>query len=375
MTETLLFRRSYGCDTQRQQSLSDIVSPTGPESGLPLGQNSSFLAVVTEVRVAPSSLWGLDVGDRSLSPRDGKLIVGGYDQSRFTENLSTFPIGDWTQQPCPLQVTVKDLRYISGTDVSLTLPTGSPNLLTRSKISSMIACVEPFQQRFTFLPSTVKNLIQVWALENYSPTDLTFPSDSKPSGHLEIGLDNGYITTIPNNYLFTPKRGSDENGQYVITNSSITETGIAYNVDDSDEDTTPILGGLYLTFNYLIVDYENNQFQMAPTVQETQGNIANITTVCRLPPLTVDPDASPSHPAAPSTQKASNKAAIGSGTAGAFVGLAMILCLCYFIFRKRRRDRRQQDQIQSEQIMTGADRPFLEAQVPNELALVSTLIS
>ncbi len=122
----------------------------GPEAGLPLGQNSSFLAAVTQAKVAPSSVWGLDAGDRSLSPRDGKLVVGGYDASRIEGDLTTFPLGTWTnQQPCPLQVKVAQVSYTS--------PNASKAFLLPLTSDGVIACIEPQQQRFTFLPSMVNN--------------------------------------------------------------------------------------------------------------------------------------------------------------------------------------------------------------------------
>ncbi|KAL8996891.1 MAG: hypothetical protein Q9169_003702 [Polycauliona sp. 2 TL-2023] len=342
----------------------------GPEAGLPLGQNSSFLAAVTQAKVAPSSVWGLDSGDRSLSPRDGKLVVGGYDASRIAGNLTTFPLGTWTnQQPCPLQVKV--------TKVQLTIPNGNFGdlLVLPPGSDGVTGCIEPQQQRFTLLPDMTR-LFASYAGYDTSYPDLTFSTDDRPIGALEITLDNGYVTTIPNDHLFTPQRGSDSNGQYVVTNASVLETGIAYNVDDADADANVqlILGGLFLTYNYLVVDYDNNQFQMAPILQGDQGSGSKIVAVCKPTVSTTDPK-SPLQNQASDTNGTSRTAAIAGGTVGGIVGLAALAAVGYFLARKRKRDRQQREdeQERAQQDLsptTTYPEPFSDDRRPSELALV-----
>lgn len=320
---------------------------------------------MTKAKLAPSSVWGLDAGDRSLTPRDGTLVVGGYDTSRFVGNLTTFPLGNWTQQPCPLQVVVTDVWYLA------------PDSPTRDSLfegnsNSMVACVEPFQQRFTFLPSMVERFA-LWTRYNDSYPSLTFPVDSSPPGALEIRLDNGYVTTIPNDHLFTPKRGSDENGHYVVTNSSIVETGIEYNVDKTDAGVRPILGGLFLTFNYLVVDYDSDQFHMASMVQRTPGSSASITASCTPSPTTAGSNTNSSQTITSHANGSSRAAAIGGGTAGAVAGFAAIAVLCYCLVRKRRQVRQRPEQKQTEEIfdpVTMGPRSPSVVQTPSELALV-----
>ncbi|KAL8818920.1 MAG: hypothetical protein Q9223_002537 [Gallowayella weberi] len=208
---------------------------------------------------------------------------------------------------------------------------------------------------------------------NSSYPGLTFPTQSRPNGTLQIKLDNGYSTTIPNDHLFNLKRGSDENGHYVVTNSSIVEAGIINNADDVDADAQLIFGGLFLTFNYLVVDYDNNHFQMAPAVQGTDGSNANIITVCTPTPTPASPS-----PENMSEAKASSKAAaIGGGTAGGIAGLAVVAGICYFLHRRRRGNRQSQDQQHAEDnsspmtMRTAPWSPVSELeQTPSELALV-----
>ena len=242
----------------------------GTGAGLPLGHNSSFLAAVTEANVPPSKAWGLWVGDRSLSPVDGTLTVGGYDPSKVAGNFTTFPVGDRTlQQPCPLQVIIGAIMYNQ--------PSGSSELLTSN---NMVACIEPNSDRLTFTPDVVQKFANVTA---YNPcfADLTYPTALAPDGNLTITLENNHTTVIPNSELVALKRGSDELGHYAITNSSIAETSITYNAQSDSTTVQPILGGTYLTLNYLVVDYESWEFQMAPAVQGNQPtNPQAIKTIC-----------------------------------------------------------------------------------------------
>ena len=232
----------------------------------------------------------------------------------------------------------------------------------------MAACLEPFQERFTFTPLMVERLVSITGYDNSTNSPylgLNFPAHSRPTGTLQIKLDNGYTTTIPNEQLFTLKRGSDNNGLYVITNSSVVETGIAYNVDDDPKTIQPILGGLYLTFNYLIVDYDNGKFQMAPNLNEAPGPSAKITTLCTPSSVVSNVDPTTSHEHAPS-----RAAKIGGGTAGAILGLAAITGLAMYLLHNRRQKRQQKDQTPPEET-SNRDDTLLDGKTQAELALVS----
>ena len=285
------------------------------EAGLSLGQNSSFLAAVTEANLAPSKAWGLWVGDRSLSPADGALTIGGYDPSRVAGDFTTFPLGSWTlQQPCPLQVTVSKIFY--------NRPDGSSQLLTSE---NMAACIEPFQSTLTFTPSVVRKLANFTGY-NTSYSRLTYPAAQAPDGDLTIVLANNYTTVIPNSELFNLKRGSDQLGHYAITNSSLVEASIIYNAESDPTTVQPTPGGIYLTFNYLIVDYESGNFQLAPAVQANQATSSQaIKALCtRTPTSGTKAEYSPG-----------KIGAIVGGTVGGAVGLAVIGVLVFF-FRRRR---------------------------------------
>ena len=122
-----------------------------------------------------------------------------------------------------------------------------------------------------------------------------YPVNQRPTGNLTITLSNGYNTTITNSELFAPLRGSDQYGRYAIVNNSIIEAGVADNRKSDPSSVLPTLGGLFLTFNYLIVDYEKGEFRLAPAVpSDQQIASSNITTICTPTP---SPSSAPSPPA------------------------------------------------------------------------------
>ena len=251
-----------------------------------------------------------------MSPADGTLTIGGYDPVRVAGDFTTFPLGSWTlQQPCPLQVTVSSIMYNQ--------PNGSSELL---ESGPMVACIEPFQAHLTFTPDVVEKFANVTGY-NSSFAGLTYPIAQAPDGNLTITLENNYTTVIPNSELVTIQRGSDQLGHYAITNSSIVQAQIEYDAQSDPTTVQPILGGTYLTFNYLVVDYESGQFQLAPAVQANQPTSSQvIKTICTQ-------KSTSSHA---SRSKSRNVGAIVGGTLGGVAALAIIGVLVFF-FRHHRR--------------------------------------
>ena len=275
---------------------------------------------MTEANLAPSKAWGLWAGDRSLSPADGALTIGGYEPTRVAGEFTTFPLGDWSlQQPCPLQITIQSILY--------NRPNGISESLTSENI---IACIEPFHDHLTFTPAVAAKFANVTNYNSSYP-GLTYPTNQAPDGDLIITLENNYTTVIPNSELVTLKRGSDQFGHYGITNSSIVETEIVYNAQSDPTTVQPILGGTYLTFNYLVVDYENGHFQLAPALQGTQPTGSqSMKAICTQTPTSNDA-------AGDGSRKIG---AIAGGTVGGVVGLAVIGGLVLLFRHHRRRPRR-----------------------------------
>ncbi|KAK0927438.1 hypothetical protein LTR29_017642, partial [Friedmanniomyces endolithicus] len=298
----------------------------GSFSGLPLGTNSSFLTAAVKGGVAPSQVVGLWAGSRSLAPVDGLMVLGGYDASRVDGNFTTFPVADGSESlPCPLQVNVTGLIF------------ARQPLLNGSEV--MIACIEPYVQRFVFTPAIANSFAQITGQNATLYSGMDYDAANTPPGDLTITLSTGYNTTITNSELFTLRRGSDQYGRYAITNASVVEAGISDSRNKDPASQTLTLGGLFLTFNYLVMDYEQMEFRLAAAVASDVDTGTTLQTVCT---RTATPSAKPSP--APSPKRPINTAAIAGGVVGGIVGLALIAsAIAFFLFRSRRRRRQNQD--------------------------------
>ena len=206
-----------------------------------MGSNSSFTSAAVASGIAPSEVLGLWTGSRSLAPVDGLLVVGGYDQSRIASDFTNFTIAPETSaKKCPLQVQIASIRYA---DEEL-----------HHDDEPLTACVEPYYHRF-ILPPTITAAFANATNQNTTayPVGLRYSATPRPPGALTITLSNGYRTTVINNELFTLLRGSDERGRYAILDNTAVEAGLQ-DPRDANFETMLILGGLFLTFNYLLVD-------------------------------------------------------------------------------------------------------------------------
>ena len=86
--------------------------------------------------------WGLNSGSQSYSlPRDGSLVLGGYDQSsidgdfHFTRDIIAG--GVVNQRPCPLQIT------LSGLTLTVDGPKGAKSNTYAVPASKVTVCLEP----------------------------------------------------------------------------------------------------------------------------------------------------------------------------------------------------------------------------------------
>ncbi|KAH7408929.1 aspartic peptidase domain-containing protein [Cadophora sp. MPI-SDFR-AT-0126] len=309
----------------------------GADNGIPLGVDSSFLNAATSGFVAPSSAWSLWAGSRSLSPVDGALVIGGYDNARVAGNFTTFPIGTWTSaQPCPLQVSVATISYtfLNGTEVKL---------LAEAEIP-INACLDTARQRFTFTPKVASLFGNVTGYDSSSGlTGLNYPIAARPDGNLTVVLTNGYKTVVPNEELFTIKRGSDNFGRYAIVNDSLVDSGISYNADADPANIRAILGGMFLTQNYLVVDYEEGVFRMAPAVQgPLEENRGGLMPICTQKAV-VNETNSPTGTATPSPKAKgkSNVGAIAGGVVGGIAALALLAVLVWLVMKRKKKVREE----------------------------------
>jgi hypothetical protein len=255
------------------------------------------------------------------------LVVGGYDKARIDpeSEFTRFPVGQWSlEYACPLQVTITNLTFAD-----------QPLMNASQEIH---ACIEPSAQRF-FLPPGVAHSFAEITGQNSTlyPEGMHYNVSNRPVGDLRIQLSNGYESTIPNDELFAPLRGSDKNGRYAIVNDTVLEAFIGDTREENPDEVKNTIGAIFLTFNYLMVDYEKGEFNLAKAVTAGTDEVPpDPSTVCT--PAGGSP--TPSSAAIPSP-KSSNTGAIAGGVVGGVLGLA-VLVLVGFVLYKRMRRRREE---------------------------------
>jgi len=230
----------------------------GDSAGLALGVNSSFLRAVVNAGLIPSMSWGLGVGSRSVErPTPGDLTLGGFNASWFSENeFRTFQISNVTG--CPLRVMIEDIVV------------GSPGQEGRSLFDSpserYYACIHPFQSRYGLTRRMVSQLMNLTGHEPVvDDPDAIYYETPKPL-ELTIKLDN-LTTTTPSYELFTQKRGAapDTPGVYSILSNTTYDIGVKSNYDSAaGKETEILLGAIFLSTMYLVVDLNAGIFKLAP---------------------------------------------------------------------------------------------------------------
>ncbi|EFQ29675.1 uncharacterized protein GLRG_04819 [Colletotrichum graminicola M1.001] len=236
------------------------------KSAVAFGPNSSTLDSFLRNKVAPTRSFSLDYGSTSeLHPRDGQLIVGGYNEARFNASqVSTFRMwGANAPVACPLQVTIAD--------IILTNKDGDHPLTDPG--TRVAACIDTVHNSFTFTPAIYNKFQNIGnsAVDHTKSKgeafdESNFSLDREPLfGTLTIKLTNGYTTVIPHYELVTNVRGTDTQGKYAVLNNTRLSTTVSSGIGDLGENV-PMLGGVFLSQNYLHVDYDAGTFWLSPQV-------------------------------------------------------------------------------------------------------------
>ncbi|KAH6885772.1 hypothetical protein B0T10DRAFT_550304 [Thelonectria olida] len=300
-------------------------------SALALGPASSTLERVVKHNLAPSCSWSLDYGSTSeLHPRDGELIIGGVNEARFSKSKKMeFDMwGAGTSVNCPLQVLVAD--------VILTNEDGDHSLFpdADSKIS---ACIDTIQNSFTLTESMFEKFQKIGKHVDSDGLDFgpsVFPLDSESLlGSLKIRLSNGYESVIPHYELVNHQRGTDSQGKYAVLNSSRIAATVSYGQSDLGNDV-PILGGVFLSQNYLQVDYETKKFWLSPQVANGTGT-DKITATCTKDNSSSTSDASDSNP--DDSDSSSSNLGVKIGVPVGVAAVAALGILGFFLWWRRRR--------------------------------------
>ncbi|KAE9381151.1 hypothetical protein N431DRAFT_476046 [Stipitochalara longipes BDJ] len=304
---------------------------------LGLAPESQFLQAANESGLISQRGFGLDAGSQSIAhPRPGLLVLGGYDQASISVTVppSVYQIGSPSnsERECPLQVTITQLT------LRFPLPGGNNTDfdLTEAGID-VPACVEPYDNLFR-LPPTLLQIVQQktsWSADTETDPNLfvvepglLYPQSMGFNGSLIIKLE-GYDNEveIPNYELSQPLRGLAANGTQVL-NTNLTELKIFH---EAPLLNTAVLGKIFLSQVYLIVDYDQMIFKLAqPDPESTSTNIVPLDSTSAI--CSANPDASHD-----STHRATILGLAISLSLATTAAVAVAICL---LIRDRRRQTR-----------------------------------
>lgn len=318
-------------------------------SELPLGVSSSWLTKLEEADAIPETTLGLYYGSRSMNrPQDGELVIGGYNQARINGPFHNFSLGMnyHLKEPCPLQVLLTNVivRDAKGRNSSLIPDTGN----------RVPACINPAENAFLF----TKSMYATWAKVTHHPSNppadgsqnfssQTYPRDAQQYIlDLIVVLDGDYEVVIPHHELISLERGNNAQGLYDVVNSSRIQAAVQ-STGDGDVFDFPILGGVFLSQQYLLVDYINKRFGLAPAVVDRDVAVASqiISTCADNSTLTKIPSLA----SAPSShgQHKLSAGAIACLVIGIIIAKALLIALVIYLYRRKQakniRDKLAQD--------------------------------
>lgn len=318
-----------------------LIDLTGSSSGLGLGPGSTFLDAAVKGGSAPSKAFGLWVGSRSENnPVDGALWIGGYDTARVVGDFTDFPM--LNNGLCTTCLVVTNLTYIDNS--------GASPLLSNSS-ETLEVSLEPFQHGLQVPPEIFANFLKASkgtvGKDPGTQALVTLPTDAD-LGNLSVTFSNGYSTLIPAREIFLPPRQYGPDGSYEISNSTYLVAAMPNTT--LPPTYVPAWGIPILTMNYLIMDYANQTFSLAPAIQGAYGgsNGPLVQPLCKgLPPVSATAGGpSPTVTAGVATSSGAvaskshvNVGAIAGGVVGGIVGLIIIGLLAFFLLRSRRREK------------------------------------
>ncbi|SCO78464.1 uncharacterized protein FRV6_02677 [Fusarium oxysporum] len=291
-------------------------------SHIGLAETSTLLQSLKDAKLIRAKSWGLDAGSQSFTaPRNGSLVLGGYDASSIGEGWFSYEIPKSNlvrERSCPLQVQI--------TQMELDVQVGQNKIPVERPVtggSPLAACIEPYDNQFRFPTSILDNIKRMLggdsALVNPSQypniysvePGLVYNSSANISFSMTLTIENGLTVEIPSHELVRPLRGLDTGGVPIV-NSSLTEVQVFAQEGPLEG---PVLGKVFLSqVLYLFVNHENSTFSLA------RQNLGQTF---------LDVKSSGSCPSVP----ASTKTDKGLIAVGVVLGFLIIGLICYTIYR------------------------------------------
>ncbi|RAR01092.1 hypothetical protein DDE82_006781 [Stemphylium lycopersici] len=296
---------------------------------LPLGMDSSFLNYLADSGQASSRTYGLWAGSVSEeTPQDGLLVVGGWDESRLKSPSTTFPMFS----DCPTCAILTAITYDVG---------GKSTTLFADATDTLVVRLDPFSSDIRLPAAMLDNLAaaEKTAVWNETSRHFELPTTPAPAGTITVTLSDlgapggdaskpsvaSYKSVIPATELYNRPRAYNAAGVLEVDNATVFNMAVTNQTSLTEPITIGTLGLPFFTQNYLIVDPDAQNFQLAPavlTAADPKGADAKVKKVCRV---------------LPGAKKKSQVAALAGAVAGSIIGTLLIVALVLYL-RKRKQN-------------------------------------
>lgn len=321
----------------------------------------SFLQQLVSNNSIPGMSYGYTAGNQyRFNKVFGSLVLGGYDQNRFTHTDVTFPFYEDISRD--LLVNIQGITSDS--------PATSTNLLPGGSIAAFVDSTIPY----LYLPlGACQAFERAFGLNYSSDFDLYLVNSTQRQKLLDTN-PNVTFTLSPNTTggktvdIVLPYGAFDLQINFPIIENP--NTSYYFPLMRAANDTQYTLGRAFLQEAYLIADYDRSNFTIAPCAWD-QNNVAN----AQLKPIL-----SPNETSA----LANSKGAGGSGlSVGAIVGVVIgvvaliaLLGLALWLVRRKKQQKKRLAELEAKEAGgVGKDsndtnnehKPFISAPIGGEL--------
>lgn len=286
--------------------------------------------------------------ESEVAPQDGLLIVGGYDESRLKSPATTFPMFS----DCPTCAILTAITYDAG---------GKSTSLFSDASESIVVHLDPYSQNIQLPPAMLQAFAGAEKTATWNETSRRFelPATTAPTGTITVTLsDMGaaqgdaskpsvatYKSVIPATELFNRPRAYNAAGVLEVNNATVYNMAITNHTASAN---FAVLGLPFFTQNYLIVNPDAPNFQLAPAVvapADPKGADAKIKQVCRT---------------LPGTKQKSQAAGIAGAVVGSIIGTLLIVALFLYLRKRRQTANSLHSRGESEAATTTSTKPIVD---------------
>jgi hypothetical protein len=272
----------------------------------------SFLSNLKNQSLIPSLSWGYTAGASYRDdPTFGSLVLGGYDESRFTPNNVTFAFAaDFSRD---LTVNLRSISY--DTLGSSPLLTESIPVFINSLVTHLWLPTEVCQRFEKVFNLTWSDAEQLYLLndETHERLSILNPTFTLTLGHEETGGDTVEIAL--------PYGAFDLSGTAPFTDPP----SRYFPLKRAERAEQYTLGRVFLQGAYVVTDYERQSFSVSAALFPDSSKTSNTTLVGILPPGFEEPSS------------------LGAGViagivVGSVMGVLLVAAALFYWQRRRKRN-------------------------------------